>query len=172
MLRRSPPPLFCSQVGFPVSSVKGLQRSSTSNGLAALLALVRARNKHEMKEAVQRLQEAVHSTLMPNLQSTDLTGQGVGCNTGLAEMLANGGGGAGMSSLHGGGAVGGGIIVPDLQYDDDHEIGSPDAMPPPPPVIAMPIAPSVLGDVIADQLDLPAMPPPRAANAIVATIVD
>ena len=165
-------PLFCSQVGFPVSSVKGLQRSSTSNGLAALLALVRARNKHEMKEAVQRLQEAVHSTLMPNLQSTDLTGQGVGCNTGLAEMLANGGGGAGMSSLHGGGAVGGGIIVPDLQYDDDHEIGSPDAMPPPPPVIAMPIAPSVLGDVIADQLDLPAMPPPRAANAIVATSVD
>ena len=165
-------PLFCSQVGFPVSSVKGLQRSSTSNGLAALLALVRARNKHEMKEAVQRLQEAVHSTLMPNLQSTDLTGQGVGCNTGLAEMLANGGGGAGMSSHHGGGAVGGGIIVPDLQYDNDHEIGSPDAMPPPPPVIAMPIAPSVLGDVIADQLDLPAMPPPRAANAIVATIVD
>ena len=154
------------QVGFPVSSVKGLQRSSTSNGLAALLALVRARTKAEMKEAVQRLQEAVHSTLLSGqpYASSDLTG-GVGCNTGLGDATMGG-----SLGVHAAGSYG---MVADLQYD--YTMGTtPEAdMPPPPPVVAMPIAASVLDEAVAvqlaDQLDLPAMPPPRSAAAATIT---
>lgn len=50
-------------VGFPVSSVKAMQNGESQPALAALLAALRARNKHELMDAATALHEALRSAL-------------------------------------------------------------------------------------------------------------
>jgi len=63
LLRIDPSSSLAAAVGFPVSSVKSLQRTPIEKStLAALLAAVRARTKHELIDATSRLQTAISAT--------------------------------------------------------------------------------------------------------------
>jgi len=68
LLRVEPNSTLATAIGFPVSSVKSLQRRSAAEvpALAAILAVVRAKTKHELLDATKKLQEAVRTTLLAN----------------------------------------------------------------------------------------------------------
>lgn len=58
---------LANAVGFPVSSVKCLQRQAEAQpALSALLATVRARSRRELLEATTNLHRALKETLMPD----------------------------------------------------------------------------------------------------------
>lgn len=66
LLRVEPNSSLAAAVGFPVSSVKSIQRhkGQQTPALAALLAAVRARTKGELLEATSRLQQTIRDTML------------------------------------------------------------------------------------------------------------
>jgi len=112
LLRVEPRSSLASAVGFPVSSVKSLQRSKDQReALSALLAAVRAKTKHELLHAMTRLQTAVKENMLEDATN----GKGVVDAYHLHHYHYN---------HHGGGAGGG----------DGHPPSQPPNLPPPLPL--------------------------------------
>ena len=63
LLKCEPTSSLAAAVGFPVSSTQALQNWRVQPALAALLAVIRARSKHDLLHATAALQEAVRAVL-------------------------------------------------------------------------------------------------------------
>lgn len=63
LLKCEPTSSLAAAVGFPVSSTQALQNWRVQPALAALLAVIRARSKHDLLNATAALQEAVRAVL-------------------------------------------------------------------------------------------------------------
>jgi len=63
LLKVEPMSSLAAAVGFPVSSTMALQNTSAQPALTALLAVIRARDKHELFSATAALQQAVRAFL-------------------------------------------------------------------------------------------------------------
>lgn len=82
---------LAAAVGFPVSSVKSVQQDADSQpALAALLAAVRARSRHELLDATTRLHETLRETLLPDgggsAGSSQISSPGSGGSSVLEEL--------------------------------------------------------------------------------------
>ena len=176
LLRVEPTSSLATAVGFPVSSVKSLQRRHAAEqpALVALLATVRAKSKKELLEATAKLQEALLAHLA-NAEAaaaearatlgsaspaspirSDLTSGTPSLHGGSAAASLHGGsaaasvhGGSVAASVHGGSVAASGRSSP-LPSDMQSRSGRGTPLPPE-------VAQAVLGEAeqLADSLDLP-----------------